>query len=101
MGIGLGWGFMQNILKRCQEDSPGTRGIAGQFLNVKVDYLGFVYDDPTVQTSVIKQKPFLINDPKGKASICIKHITGRLEHVEYREGSGVTRFLRRLMGRMG
>ena len=31
--------------------------IAGQFLNLKVDYLGYVYDDPVVSASVIKQKP--------------------------------------------
>ncbi|HUZ18480.1 MAG TPA: MinD/ParA family protein [Spirochaetia bacterium] len=72
--------------------------IAGQFLNLKVDYLGYVYDDPAVQNAVLRQRPFLIADPNGKASICLKHIVSRLEKVEYKEGGGVGRFLRKLMG---
>ena len=41
--------------------------IAGQFLNLKVEYLGFVYDDPVVHTSVVRQKPFLVLEPKSRA----------------------------------
>ncbi|MBQ4024516.1 MAG: MinD/ParA family protein, partial [Treponema sp.] len=33
--------------------------IVGQFLNYKVDYIGFVYEDSVVQTAVIRQKPFI------------------------------------------
>lgn len=73
--------------------------IAGQFLNLKVDYLGYVYEDPAVHQAVLKQRPFLVTDPKGKASVCVEHIVGRLEKVEYREGGGVSRFLKRLFHR--
>jgi len=41
----------------------------------------------------------LITEPNGKAAICVKHIVGRLEKVEYREGSGIGGFLRRLLGK--
>ena len=75
--------------------------IAGQFLNLKVDYLGYVYDDPDVHQSVLRQKPFLVSNPKSKASICLQHIVGRLEKVEFKEGSGVAQFLKRLIGRGG
>ncbi len=75
--------------------------IAGQFLNLNVDYLGFVYEDPLVQSSVIKQKPFFIVDPGGKASICVQHIVSRLEKVEYKGGNGVLGFLKKLLGRSG
>jgi flagellar biosynthesis protein FlhG len=70
-------------------------GIAGQFLNIKVDYLGYVYDDVVVQNSVIRQKPFVVTEPKSKAAICVKHIVSRLENIEYREGGGLTRFLKK------
>jgi len=70
--------------------------IASQFLNLKVDYLGFVYDDDIVHQSVVRQKPFMVMDPKSKPSICIKHIVGRLENIEYKEGSGITRFIKKL-----
>ena len=70
-------------------------GIAGQFLNIKVDYLGYVYDDVVVQNAVIKQKPFVVTEPKSKAAICVKHIVSRLENIEYREGGGLNRFLKK------
>ena len=43
--------------------------IVGQFLNYKVDYIGFIYDDPVVQASVIRQKPFMIVNPTSKPSV--------------------------------
>lgn len=73
--------------------------IAGQFLNLKVDYLGYVYDDPVVANSVLKQKPFIVTEPNSKASICIKHLVGRLEKMEYKEGKGIGHFLKKLLGR--
>ncbi len=72
--------------------------IAGQFLNLKVDYLGFVYDDPVVHTSVIRQKPFLVLEPKSKAAVCVRHLVGRLEKVDYRDGKGIPMFLKKLFG---
>ena len=73
--------------------------IVGQFLSTKVDYLGYVYDDPVVQNAVLKQKPFIVSDPKCKASICLKHIVNRLENIEYQEGSGVGNFLKKLISK--
>ena len=73
--------------------------IASQFLNLKVDYLGYVYDDIQVSQAILKQKPFIIVDPDSKASICIKHIVSRLENVEYKEGGGLKKFLNRLVGK--
>ena len=72
--------------------------IAGQFLNIKLDYLGFVYEDAVVQNAVIRQRPFLTLDPKGKASICIDHIVRRLENIDFKEGSGISKFLKKLFG---
>jgi len=74
--------------------------IAGQFLNLKIDYLGFVYEDPAVSSSVRKQLPFMVADPRGQASSCMHHIVNRLENVEFKEGRGVSQFIRRLMRRM-
>lgn len=72
--------------------------ITSQFLNIKIDYLGFVYEDPIVPNAVRKQQPFVILDPKNRASACITHLLGRLEKVHYREGRGFGQFIRRLMG---
>ncbi len=74
--------------------------IAAQFLNLKVDYLGFVYEDTAVPAAVRKQLPFMVADPKGQASMCMQSIVSRLENVEFKEGKGVSHFIRRLMHRM-
>ncbi len=73
--------------------------IAAQFLNLKVEYLGFIYDDPAVSQAVLRQKPFLVSDPKGKASVCLKHIVSRIEKTEFLETEGFGRFMRKLLGR--
>ncbi|MDR3171018.1 MAG: MinD/ParA family protein [Treponema sp.] len=73
--------------------------IAGQFLNIKVDYLGFIYDDPLVSQAVLRQKPFMVMDPKCKASICVQHIVERMEKTEPRKTGGFGSRLWRLLGR--
>jgi flagellar biosynthesis protein FlhG len=100
--LNLGLKLIVNRVKSVTEGKKVAErviNIAGQFLNMKIDYLGYVYDDQGVGTSVLHQKPFLVSEPNGKAAICIKHIVGRLEKVEYREGSGIGGFLRRLLGK--
>ncbi|MDR1804589.1 MAG: AAA family ATPase [Treponema sp.] len=73
--------------------------IAGQFLNLKVDYLGFIYDDPIVSQAVLRQKPFMVIDPRCKASICVQHIVGKMEKSEFREAGGFATMFKRLFGK--
>lgn len=72
--------------------------IAGQFLNIKVDNLGMVYEDLIVPQSVRKQTPFIVLDPTSKASVSIKHIVSRLEGIEFKEGGGLKNFFLKLLG---
>ncbi|MBQ2600883.1 MAG: MinD/ParA family protein [Treponema sp.] len=72
--------------------------IVAQFLNYKVDYIGFVYDDPVVQTSVIRQKPFMVVNPTSRPAVCLKHIVGRIEKTEIDTSAGVTNFLKKFVG---
>jgi flagellar biosynthesis protein FlhG len=100
--MNLGLKLIVNRVKTVTEGKKVAErviNIAGQFLNLKVDYLGFVYEDPAVQAAVVRQRPFLLTDPKGKAAICLQHIVGRLEKIEFKEGGGLSRFLKRLLGR--
>lgn len=73
--------------------------IVNQFLGYKVEYIGFIYDDPVVQASVIRQKPFMVVNPTSRPSMCLKHIIGRIEKNEPVENTGVSNFLRKLLGR--
>jgi len=70
--------------------------IAGQFLNLKVDYLGFIYDDSIVQQAVLRQKPFMVVDPKCKASNCVQHIVERMDRNKPIETAGFGAMLKRL-----
>ena len=71
--------------------------IAAQFLNYKVDYIVFVYDDPVVQASVIRQKPFIVVNPTSKPAQYIKHIVGRIEKSDNGNSEGVTSFLKKFL----
>lgn len=71
--------------------------IVAQFLNYKVDYIGFVYDDPVVQTAVIRQKPFMVVNPTSRPAVCLKHIVGRIEKTETDTSSGVSNFLKKFV----
>jgi flagellar biosynthesis protein FlhG len=73
--------------------------ISGQFLNLKVEYLGCIYDDPIVPNSVIRQIPFLIQDPKSKAAISVQHLVGRLEKTEFQGDHGLARMIKKLFGK--
>lgn len=73
--------------------------IVGQFLGYKVDYIGFVYDDPIVQTSVIRQKPFIVVNPTCKPAVCLKHIVGRIEKSDMTGNEGVNTFLKKFLGK--
>lgn len=72
--------------------------IAGQFLNIKVENLGMIYEDPIVPQGVIKQTPFFYLDPKSKASMSLQHLVSRLEGVETKDGGGLKNFVMRLVG---
>jgi flagellar biosynthesis protein FlhG len=72
-------------------------GIAAQFLNIKVDYLGFIYEDHVVSQAVLKQKPFMVLDPRSKASQCLVHIVSRLEKNDIPDYGGLGGFMKKFL----
>ncbi|NLM00556.1 MAG: MinD/ParA family protein [Treponema sp.] len=96
---------MKLLVNRVHSAEEGRRisdriiNIAAQFLNYKIEYLGFIYEDPIVTSSVIRQKPFIVASPQSKPSICVRHIVGRIEKTEFEEEEGFARFLRKIRGR--
>lgn len=96
---------LKMVVNRVHTAAEGARisdrmtTIVGQFLNCKVEYMGFIYDDPIVSQSVIRQKPFIISEPTSKPAICVKHLVNRIEKIEIQKPSGVSGFIDKLMGR--
>ena len=81
--------------------SDRMTSVAGQILNLKVEYLGFIYDDPVVSQAVLRQKPFMVIDPRCKASICVQHIVGKMEKSEPRQAVGFASMFKRLFVKPG
>jgi flagellar biosynthesis protein FlhG len=72
--------------------------IASQFLNIKLEYLGFVYEDSAVSQAVLRQRPFMVEAPRSKASMCVQHIVGRLEKMVNHGNGGFGNLFKRLFG---
>ncbi|MCL1813738.1 MAG: MinD/ParA family protein [Treponema sp.] len=70
--------------------------ITSQFLNLKLEYLGFIYDDTAVTQAVLKQRPFMVVDPKCKASQCVQHIVGRMDKIEVQDNGGFGKLFKRM-----
>ncbi|MBN2873844.1 MAG: MinD/ParA family protein [Spirochaetales bacterium] len=73
--------------------------ISGQFLNLKVEYLGCIYEDPIVQASVLKQRPFIVQDPKSKAAISVQHLVSRIEKTDFVDDRGISRLIKKLFAK--
>ncbi|RME92008.1 MAG: MinD/ParA family protein [Candidatus Hydrogenedentota bacterium] len=77
--------------------------ISNQFLNVKVEGLGFIFDDEFVIRSVRQQKPFYLAYPKSKASGCVRVVAGRLAGTEVplnqSAGGGLGSFFKKLFSK--
>jgi len=87
-----------NSIMEGKKVSERVINIAGQFLNIKVHNLGFVFEDSVVQHAVVKQDPFMRSAPNSKASQSIKHLMSRLANIEYQESGGFGRFLKSIFG---
>ncbi|TGK09869.1 MinD/ParA family protein [Leptospira fletcheri] len=71
--------------------------ISGQFLEVRVENLGFIFQDDEVEKSIREQKPYIIHSPKSKAAACLNRITYSLlnQEMEAQEDSGIGGFFKK------
>lgn len=59
--------------------------ICAQFLNTKIENIGFIYDDPIVAEAVKRQTPFVQMYPAANVTLCINHIARRILNMEIPE----------------
>jgi len=98
MGLNLVVNRVKSVVEANQV-SDRMITIAGQFLNLKVERLGFIYEDSVVSQAVKVQRPFTRIDPKSKASICVMDIVKRLEKTGASENISLRDKLRRFITR--
>jgi flagellar biosynthesis protein FlhG len=68
--------------------------ICAQFLNIKIENIGFIYDDPLVAEAVRKQTPFVQMYPNANVSLCVNHIARRIMNMAVvEEESGWQKFV--------
>jgi len=72
------------VINRVRTPEEGTfvarriAKVAGEFLDARVGYAGFVLDDPVVTRAVRAQKPFIGYAPNALASVCVCNIVANL-----------------------
>ena len=97
--LNMGLKLVVNRVKNAAEAgkiADRMMSITSQFLNIKLDYLGFIYDDTAVSHAVLKQRPFMVIEPRCKASQCIQHIVNRLDKIEVRDNGGFSSMFKRI-----
>ncbi|BCR21707.1 MinD/ParA family protein [Borrelia sp. HM] len=74
--------------------------ISSQFLNLNIDYLGYIYEDQNIKNSVFKQRPFILLNPNSKASYCLDSIVATLEEIKLdnKRRRGVIGFISKFFG---
>lgn len=93
------------IVNRVKNPSEGIKisdriaTVAGQFLGVKIESLGFIPEDPSVEFAVRKQQPFVLAFPNSQATLHLKHVAQRLENIKVKdEDKGLNRLFKVLFG---
>ena len=92
------------IVNRCQTVSEARRvadriiNIASQFLNIKVENLGFIFEDSFVAKAVRHQKPFVSSYPKSRSAGCVNFIADKIagREPEGSYGGGISGLFKRL-----
>ncbi|MFH1449803.1 MAG: MinD/ParA family protein [bacterium] len=67
--------------------------IVSQFLNMRVESLGYILEDAVVGKAVRQRNPFALTYPKAKATNCVYHIRDKLENVS-EPPKGIANFLK-------
>ncbi|MBN1899291.1 MAG: MinD/ParA family protein [Spirochaetes bacterium] len=89
---------VKNFLE-AKKVSHKIQDIVEQFLDVKINYLGFILDDPLVTSSVRAQEPFIKSYPNSKASFCVNNLVYSLTKSKPDQyNSGLVRFFKNFLG---
>ncbi|MGH7681586.1 MAG: MinD/ParA family protein [Candidatus Eiseniibacteriota bacterium] len=67
-----------------------VKGVAKRFLNLDIDYWGYVLADESVPKSVLRQEPFLSTYPYSPAASCIYQLARRVLGHPDKSGDTIT-----------
>lgn len=72
--------------------------VCQRFLGIKIENLGYVFEDEALKKAVSQQKPVVISYPDSKATQSIEHLVLRLEKMDHLidDRKGVQKFMKKL-----
>lgn len=89
-------------LMEAQKVGQKIQRVGREFLNARLDLLGYILEDSAVPRAVRRRRPFLIDAPDAKVSQCMKHLGKRLLDPERAaEPRGVRNFFESIMDWIG
>lgn len=74
--------------------------VAEKFLNIQLEYLGAVINDPNASKAVIQQQPLTLSYPSSPATSCISNLVNKLEGMnieEEQDNKGIKRLFTSLI----
>ena len=76
--------------------------VGQEFLNTRLDLLGYVLEDQAVPRAVRRRSPFMVDSPEAMVSQCISHLSRRLINPKkQREPEGIRNFFEKMMDWIG
>lgn len=89
------------ITNRVKDDTEGKEIfdkisiVVTKFLNIQLEYLGYIPQNNGMSNSVLEQTPALIRDPDGEPAMCVRTICNKLLNVSEmeRQKSGIAKVL--------
>ncbi|MDO5156933.1 MAG: MinD/ParA family protein [Eubacteriales bacterium] len=73
--------------------------VASKFLNIQLDYIGFIPNDRKLGNAVLEQRPVVISAPNSEPALCLKNISGVLLNIEQetKKKNGIAKVLLELI----
>ena len=75
-------GLVINMVKDAQEGQlvyDRINGVCKKFLDISTHYAGYVLNDSRVPVAVRRRYPFMLEHPRGDASLCINRLAHRID----------------------
>lgn len=68
-----------------QEIYDKIRIVVSKFLNIQLEYIGYIPQDKKIAAAVIEQKPIFISAPNSEPAVRIRNICNNLLDIDYEE----------------
>lgn len=93
------FGIFTNQVQNLSQAAAIYQRLAGcsqQFLNLRLNNLGYMYRDRSIERAIRKRRPFILEPEKNRASFCIRQLAQLLDQDDFDISARTTPAFRRL-----